>query len=114
MRPFILNYMEKVKNETSFIDINDIIYDHNLNLTIHRTNGMPIISHQTMSNSTVTFSKTGTEAQDTDYNNETVLSTMTKTDTQKEGTDSDPGSFSFFMATHTFTETNKEPTDSDK
>ncbi|EMJ99132.1 hypothetical protein LEP1GSC192_0482 [Leptospira sp. B5-022] len=66
--------------------------------------------------STITHSKAGAESTDKDQEGriQSMMATMTKTDANREASDSDPARITLGINTHTYTETNRETTDQDK
>lgn len=113
MKVMILNYKEEIKEKDYSIDLDNFEYDQQLNLTIQKNSKIPLVHYTEIINSTTTFSKANLEQTDKDSAMNPILSTMTKTDTQKEVTDPDPSRFNALLATSTYTEA-KEVTDKDK
>lgn len=113
MRPLILQYRETTKNQN--FDFSGIAYSEKLNLTIDTKTGLPAIDY--LSLSTETFTRTYDETSDSDNDRMSLMmSTVTKTSYQLEGTDEDP-TYSFIkmmMETKTLTLVAQEGSDNDR
>lgn len=112
MKPLILEYTEKSKNEN--FDFSKIEYNSKLNLTVDKQTGHPAIDYLNLS--TETHTRTYDEVSDSDSPMNIMMGTLTKTSYQLEGTDDD-ASFSAvkaMMGTSTLTLVNQEASDSDR
>jgi hypothetical protein len=112
MKPFILQFQESADVEGP--DFSLIAYNDKLNLSVDRQTGKPAISALELA--TETFTKTKTEATDSDsHYMSTLMATQTVTEVHMEATDSDlnrPG-LAMLMGTSTETRTYTEQSDSD-
>lgn len=112
MKPLILEYTEKSKNDN--FDFSKIEYDSNLNLTVDKKTGHPAIDYLNLS--TETHTRTSDETSDSDSEMNIMMGTLTKTSYQLEGTDDDASfnTFKSMVDTVTMTFVNQEASDSDK
>ena len=113
MQPLILQYKETSKNQN--FDFSAIKYSEELNLTIDIKTGLPAIDY--LSLATETFTRTYDETSDSDNDRiSLMMSTVTKTSYQIEGTDEDNtySLMKIMMETKTLTLVAQEGSDNDR